>query len=305
MLSPARHPVEGVAHVILVFGSINIDLVVPVPLLPVAGETVLGGDYALLPGGKGSNQALAARRAGAAVTMAGAVGNDAFGDLALANLREEGVDLSHVRRVGQATGCAAIMVDRTGENLIAVASGANRMAAAAMVSDTLLGSETVLVCQMEVMPAENWSLIRRARAAGARIVLNLAPAAAIDPAVLFDIDILVANHGEAATLGADPDAIARRLRQVFVVTQGAAGSSAYLAGGERLDIPALAVAPVDTTGAGDTFVGVLAAGLDARLALADALRRASAAAGLACMAQGAQTAMPARAAIDAAVERLP
>src|SRR5579859_3920674 len=101
MLSPARHPVEGIAHVILVFGSINIDLVVPVPLLPVAGETVLGGDYALLPGGKGANQALAARRAGAVVTLAGAVGNDAFADLALANLRRDGVDLTHVRRVGE------------------------------------------------------------------------------------------------------------------------------------------------------------------------------------------------------------
>src|SRR5579863_10224383 len=175
MLSPARHPVEGIPQVILVFGSINIDLVVPVPLLPVPGETVLGGDYALLPGGKGANQALAACRAGASVTLAGAVGGDAFADLALVNLRRDGVDLSQVRRVEQATGLAAIMVDRTGENLIAVASGANHMAAAASVPDTLLGPAAVLVCQMEVMPAENWSLIRRARAAGARIVLNLAP----------------------------------------------------------------------------------------------------------------------------------
>src|SRR5579859_3010466 len=131
MLSPARHPVEGIAHVILVFGSINIDLVVPVPLLPVAGETVLGGDYRLLPGGKGANQALAARRAGAAVSLAGSVGDDGFAELALAALRRDGVDLSLLRSSIRPTGLAAIMVGGNGENLIAVASGANLDAASA------------------------------------------------------------------------------------------------------------------------------------------------------------------------------
>jgi ribokinase len=290
---------------ILVFGSVNIDLVVPAARLPQPGETMLGGDYALLPGGKGANQALAARRASAAVMLAGAVGNDTFADLALANLRREGVDLSQVRRVAKPTGCAAIVVDAAGENLIAVASGANREAAAAAVPNALLGPATVLVCQMEVPPAENWALIRRARAVGATIILNLAPAAPLDPAVLPDIDILVANRGEAATLGADPGAVARRLRRAFVVTHGAACSTAYLNAGGQLDTPTLPVVAVDTTGAGDTFVGVLAAGVEAGMALADALRRASAAAGLACTAQGAQTAMPDAAAIEAAAAGLP
>ena len=294
---------------ILVFGSINIDVLVPVPRLPLAGETVLGGDYALLPGGKGANQALAARRAGSAVMMAGAVGNDAVAGLALENLRRDGVDLGLVRRVERPTGCAAIMVgaegEHRGENLIAVAPGANCEAAAAGVPDSVLGPETILVCQMEVPAAENWALIRRARAAGARTVLNLAPAAPIEPALYADIDILVANEGEAASLTADPPALGRRLRQALVVTRGGAGSTAFLADGGRIDIPALAIEPVDTTGAGDTFVGVLAAGLDRHLRLPAALHQASVAAALACLAQGAQTAMPDQAAIEAAVARLP
>ena len=293
---------------ILVFGSINIDVVVPVPLLPLPGETVLGGDYALLPGGKGANQALAARRAGAAVQLAGAVGNDAFAAVALDNLSRDGVDLGFLRRVDGPTGCALIMVGsegrHRGENLIAVASGANRAATAASVPDAALGAATVLVCQMEAPPAENWALIRRASASGARTILNLAPAAPLDPALFAAIDIVVANAGEAASLAAEPAALARRLRQALVVTRGADGSTAYLADGRRIDTPVLAIEPVDTTGAGDTFVGVLAAALDQGLGLAAALRHASAAAGLACLAPGAQTAMPDVAAIAAAANRL-
>src|SRR5271168_3783845 len=132
---------------ILVFGSINVDLIVPVPNLPRPGETVLGRDYTLLPGGKGANQALAACRAGAAVKMAGAVGNDSFAERALAALDSAGVDLSLVRRVDRPTGVAAIMVGAGGENLIAVAPGANRAVAAASVPASLFGRETILVCQ--------------------------------------------------------------------------------------------------------------------------------------------------------------
>ena len=298
---------------ILVFGSINIDLLVPVPHLPTPGETVLGGDYALLPGGKGANQALAGRRAGASVAMVGAVGSDAFAGLALENLRRDGVDLDLVRRVERPTGCAAIMVgagdenrgEHRGENLIAVAPGANREAASALVPDAVLAPEVILVCQMEVPPAENWALIRRARAAGARTILNLAPAAPVDPALFAEIDILVANAGETAPLGADPAALARRLRQALVVTRGGDGSTAFLADGSLIATPALAIVPIDTTGAGDTFVGVLAAALDRQLALGAALRFASAAAGLACLARGAQSAIPDGAAIEAAAARLP
>jgi ribokinase len=290
---------------ILVFGSINIDLLVPVRELPRPGETVLGGDYTLLPGGKGANQALAARRAGASVMLAGAVGDDAFAGAALELLRRDGIDLGLLRRAPQPTGCAAIMVGANGENLIAVASGANLAAAAADVPDDLLARGTILVCQMEVRVEETSALVRRAAARGATTLLNLAPAVSIDPSLFAAIDFLVANAGEAATLGGDPAQLARRLRQALVVTRGAAGATVFLADGSRLEVPALAIEPVDTTGAGDTFVGVLAAGLHQGFALPAALRRASAAAGLTCLARGAQTAMPDAAAIEAVVARLP
>jgi ribokinase len=290
---------------LLVFGSINIDLLVPVPVLPRPGETVLGGDYRLLPGGKGANQALAACRAGASVMMAGAVGKDAFAGAALALLRRDGVDLTLVRQVDRSTGLAAIMVGGSGENLIAVASGANAAVRAESVPDDMLSAQRIVLCQMEVPAAETAGLIRRAARRGARSILNLAPAMPIEPSLFDDLDLLVANEAEAAVLGEDPAAIARRLRQAFVVTRGAAGSTAFLRDGRRLEIPVLAIDAVDTTGAGDTFVGVLAAGLDQDMALEIALRRASAAAGLACLAHGAQTAMADAAAIDAAVVQLP
>jgi len=289
---------------IVVFGSINVDLIVPVPRLPRAGETVLGGDYAVLPGGKGANQALAARRAGAKVVLAGAVGADSFAGIALDLLRGDGVDTRLVRVVEQPTGCAAIMVSSEGENTIAVAPGANASARSDQVPDELLGAGTTLVVQMEVPPCETAMLIRRLRTRGGYSLLNLAPAVPIDIALLEEIDLAVANEGEAATTGSDPEQLARRLRQGLVVTRGAAGALALLRDGIRIEVPALAIKPVDTTGAGDTFVGVLAAALDLGSPVEAALHRASAAAGLACLARGAQTAMPDEAAIAAAVGRL-
>jgi ribokinase len=288
---------------IVVFGSINIDLIVPVPRLPAPGETVLGGDYTIAPGGKGANQALAARRAGADVVMIGAVGRDGFAEIALSLLRRDGVDVSLIATSDRPTGCATITVGAAGENQIAVASCANLDAAAVQVPDRLLGPQTVLVLQREVPIAENAALIRRARARDTRIILNLAPAGDITPARLNDIDILIANESESATLG-HAASTARQLRQGLIVTRGAAGVLAILPDGQEITVPALTIEPVDTTGAGDTFAGVLAAGLDQRLALEIALRRASAAAGLVCLTIGAQPAMPDRAAIDTAATRL-
>lgn len=277
---------------ILVFGSINIDLVIPVPRLPRAGETQLGSDYALLPGGKGANQALAARRAGSEVALVGAVGRDFFAEKALALLRREKVDLRHLREVDAPTGLATIAVAPSGENVIAVASGANALLRSEDTPNELLREETILLAQMEVPFAESARLIARARERGARVLLNLAPALPIEEALLGAIDLLVANEGEASSLGPDPAAVARRLRQGLVVTRGERGALAFLAGGGRIEVPALAVEPVDTTNCGDVFVGVLAAALDAGLALASALRRASAAAGLAALLRGAQDAAP-------------
>ena len=289
---------------IVIFGSINVDLTVPVQRLPQPGETVLGGEYALLPGGKGANQALAALRAGAEVVLAGAVGDDSFAGVALDLLRREGVDTRLVQVVQQPTGCATITVSNDGENTIAVAPGANAKARSDQVPDDLLGANTTLVSQMEVPPKETALLIRRLREHGGRSVLNLAPTLPIDADLVGEIDILVANEGEAAATGLDPRRLAYRLRQGLVVTRGAAGATAILHNGITIEVPALKIEPVDTTGAGDTFVGVLAAALDLGSTLEFALRRASAAAGLACMARGAQTAMPNAMAIAAAVDRL-
>src|SRR6516164_6168277 len=226
---------------IVIFGSINIDMTVPVPRLAQPGETVLGGEYALLPGGKGANQALAALRAGAEVVLAGAVGADSFAGVALDLLRREGVDTRLVQVVQQPTGCATITVSNDGENTIAVAPGANAKARSDQVPDDLLGANTTRVSQMEVPPKETALLIRRLRARGGRSVLNLAPALPIDAGLVGEIDILVANEGEAAATGLDPRRLAYRLRQGLVVTRGAAGAAAILRNGITIEVPALKI----------------------------------------------------------------
>ena len=189
-------------------------------ILPGPGETVLGGDYALLPGGKGANQALAARRAGAEVVLAGAVGIDSFAAVALGPLRQAGIDTRLVRSVAAPTGCAAIMVSAAGENMIAVASGANASVRADQVPDALLGPGTLLVAQMEVPCEETAAVIRRVRARGGRSLVNFAPALPVGLDLLREVDFVVANQGEAAPLGADPASIAARLRRGLVVTRG-------------------------------------------------------------------------------------
>jgi ribokinase len=289
---------------IVVFGSINVDVLVPVPHLPAPGETVLGGDHVIAPGGKGANQALAAARTGAAVTLIGAVGRDPLAAIALSLLRRSGAYLTLIREVDRPTGCAIITVDPEGENQIAVASGANLLVASTQVPERLLDMKTVLVLQREVGTAENAAVIARANARGARIVLSLAPAGPIEPARLDELDFLIANESEAAQFSDDLAGLARQLRQGLIVTRGAAGATALLRDGSSIAVPALSIDPVDTTGAGDTFAGVFAAGIERRLPIDLAMRRASAAAGLACLAVGAQAAMPDRAAIDAAVEKL-
>ena len=299
---------------ILVFGSLNIDLVVRVKSLPAPGETVLGPSYDVVAGGKGANQALAAARADAAVAMVGAVGKDAFGEIALAELGVAGVDLAGVARKGPRTGAAFITVDRKGENEIVVASGANLKARQSQVPDAALGPETLVVLQMEVPVRENWALARRARARGARVLLNAAPAQPLPAEALTSLDWLVANEIEiAAIAGAaghgheDPRAAGAALAAAtgiaVVVTLGSQGAVAY-AGGEAWEIGALPVAPVDSTAAGDAFVGTIAAALDAGAALPAALRRASVAGALACLVGGAQPSLPSRAAVDARLKQL-
>ncbi|HZB93235.1 MAG TPA: ribokinase [Stellaceae bacterium] len=288
--------------VIVVFGSINIDLIIAAPRLPEPGETVIGERYRLAPGGKGANQALAAKRAGARVTLVGAVGRDAFAEAALALLRADGVELALHESAERPTGCAAITVAENGENLITVAAGANRLARAEMVSDGLLSPDTTLLLQMEVPPQEVALLAERAKQRGCRVVLNLAPAEPPAEALLRQLDLLVVNEAEARSLERAPAALAAAFGLVLVVTRGARGAVAFLPQGGEIAVPALPIEPVDTTGAGDCFTGVLAAGLAEGCALPEALQRASIAAGLACRIPGAQPSLPTRSAIDAAAE---
>jgi ribokinase len=292
--------------VILVFGSLNVDLIVPVPRLPVVGETVLGESYQIAAGGKGANQALAARRAGAEVRMVGAVGRDAFASIALHDLAEAGVDIQAVARVDAPTGAALIGVDEAGQNQIIVASGANRHARAEQVEERWLRPPGSLLLQMEVPEAENWALLRRARAAGLSTLLNVAPAHPLPASLLPSIDWLIVNEVEvlaiAAAAGqraADARAAGERLASAgtsTLVTLGAAGAIAFVKG-STWEIDALPVRPVDTTGAGDAFVGAFAAALDSGLRLPQAMAWASAAGGLACTMAGAQPSLPMRAAI--------
>jgi ribokinase len=299
--------------VLLVFGSINVDLLFKVEALPRPRGTVLCPGYELAPGGKGANQATAAARAGAAVRMIGHVGEDGFGRFARDAMTAAGVDCAGVSISDKATGIAAIGVDRAGENQIMVASGANLDTRAEQIEDAELAPGVTLLCQNEVRPEATFALLGRARAQGARTILNLAPAGAVPPWVLDDLDVLVVNQIEAemAVAGGahrDPAALARDLATrhalICVVTLGAAGALAIGPGlGHRL--AALPVEPVDTTGAGDAFTGVLAAALDQGHPLPAALARASVAAGLACTRIGAQTSQPTAAEIAARLGDLP
>jgi ribokinase len=178
---------------VIVFGSINLDLIFRLPSIPRPGETVLGPSTRIEPGGKGANQAVAAARDGAMVVMAGSVGRDALADGALILLRAAAVNLDRVQAVEVSTGCAAIAVDPAGNNAIAVGSGANLSTLQSQIEDALLDSAATLVVQMEVPAAETAALIGRAKAAGARVVLNLAPAAALPKEALRAVDILVIN----------------------------------------------------------------------------------------------------------------
>jgi ribokinase len=297
--------------VIVVFGSVNVDFVTRVQHVPRPGETVLGPDYAVLPGGKGANQALAAARAGARVVFVGAVGDDPFADIGLRGLAQGGVDLSRVARVGQPTGAAFISVDDAGENAIVVASGANRAADASALDGLAFGPGDTLLVQGELSETPTLAAARWAREQGGRVVLNMAPAGGTSRALIGAADILIVNEEEARVVahrlglsGDDPDETARMIDAdcgiVCVVTLGSRGVIGWH-GGVRRAIPALEIRVVDTTGAGDAFCGAFVAALDSGFGFSGALRRGVAAGGLACMQPGAQTGLPDRAAITAAV----
>lgn len=301
---------------IVVFGSVNIDIEMRVDRVPHPGETLLSSDYMMTPGGKGANQALAASRAGDEVRLIGMVGNDNFGTFALDLLREQGVDVSGVAHAqDEHTGCATIWVDDSGENSIVVGAGANLSARAEQVPDSVLDKNTVLLMQMEVQPAQNWRLIERAKARGARILLNVAPAGMVPDDVLKAVDLLVVNEHEGQTVAREvgldveqttrvPRALAARYGLTCVLTLGGAGLLCFGPDG-GWSVPGLPISPIDTTAAGDAFVGNLAAALDMGMKIDEALRWASVGAGLSCTREGAQAAMPHREDVEANLSKLP
>ncbi|MEA2384958.1 MAG: ribokinase [Solirubrobacteraceae bacterium] len=259
---------------VLVVGSVNVDLVVTLERLPAPGETVIGGRFARGGGGKGANQAVAAARAGAQVRFVGAVGADDFGAGALAELEQEDIDTSGIARLeDEPTGVALIAVDREGRNQIAVASGANARVDAAMAR-AAAGLEPGEVCLLgfEVPDSAVVAAARAAAAAGARIVLNPAPARELPEALSGLGVVLTPNADEAEAMGG-ATALAARTGAPVIVTRGADGA-VLLDGGAETELPAPEVEAVDTTGAGDVFNGVLAAGLASGLDLADAAGRA-------------------------------
>ena len=297
---------------ITVFGSTGLDQIGTVPRLPGPGETVLGGVFATAPGGKGCNQARAARRAGSDVKHVGTVGTDLFAAEATALLRAGGVDLSDLKTAPGATAVAMIFVDINGENCIAVLPGANASITPAD-ADAALGSlpkGSIVMLQQEITQAATERALDIARANGLVSILNTAPYLETTPALAPKASILVANETEFELLSGrginELDAAmtewAQRHNQTVIVTLGGDGAKATV-DGKLIHVPAMPIKPVDTVGAGDTFCGYLAAGLDAGLDLETAMKRAAVAASLACLKPGAQPAIPLAAEVDAAIAK--
>lgn len=289
---------------VVVVGSANLDIVVPVPHHPVTGETVMGGDHALVPGGKGGNQAVAASRQGAAVTFVGRVGSDDAGATLRASLEASGVDTTYLAvDAGAPSGIALIGVDADGDNAIVVSPGANAHVSSSDVdgASAVLADAAVVLLQLEI-PAE--TVTDAALAAGGTVVLNPAPAPSAPgalPAGLVDrVDVLVPNAIELAQLtGSEPSdniddltVAARGLGvETVVVTRGADGAI-VITTDDAIEVPAPTITPVDTTGAGDSFCGTLAAALARGATVVEAAHEAVHAGSIAATRSGAQPSMP-------------
>lgn len=297
---------------VVVLGSANADLVLDVRRLPLPGETLMATGRRAAPGGKGANQAVAVARDGRACSMLASVGRDADGDLLLAALADAGVATALVRRTDTATGLAVILVDDSGQNSIVVAAGAN--AELTVLTDPerqLLTGAAVLLCQLEVPVDTVVEALAVARRGAVLTVLNAAPSSALPDRIWPDLDVLVVNEHEASDLAGvelDPGARAHdpfhsaelllaRVPQV-VVTLGAEGVAYAARDGRREHMAAPRVPVVDTTGAGDTFCGVLAAALAGGADVRAALRRAVTAAALSVQASGALPSIPTAADTD-------
>lgn len=302
---------DGYFHMITVLGSINMDLIATTARLPKPGETVAGSGFSTAAGGKGANQALAARRAGAPVRMAGAVGSDSFAEGALALLKEAGTDLSLTRTVDAPTGTAHIIVGGDGENVIVVVASANATVGesdAVAAVERMSAGDTLMV-QLEIPAASVEKALADARRRNIRSVINIAPLTADAARLGRMADIVIANEtefellaGRSGIAGGEREEAMKALHsetgQTVIVTLGAEGVVA-IHEGEVHHAKGLMIEPVDTVGAGDTFCGYLAAGIDAGLSFPEALRRAAVAGSLACLKPGAQPSIPLAAEVTA------
>ena len=286
---------------ILVAGSANLDFVVRAQHIPAPGETVLGQSFRTYPGGKGANQAVACAKAGQTTThMLLALGDDAFAKPLLESLRTAGVELKQAPAQNQPTGCAFICVADSAENAITVAPGANLCLLPEHLPE--LSEFSHLLMQLEIPLTTVLAYAQAAHAQGVKVVLNAAPAQALPPDLLAAVDVLIVNEGELAALVPYPVSLITNLAQVavpcVVVTLGARGCVARL-GNNFFVQPAFPVDAMDTTGAGDTFCGVLTAALSRGDTITEAMRQASAAGALACTLAGAQSSIPSANAVAA------
>lgn len=293
---------------IVVVGSLNMDLVVRVPRMPEPGETILGSDFQTVPGGKGANQAVAAARMGASVTMMGCVGDDSFGKTLVSNLETEGIDTSNIKVIPQAaSGIAMITLDEGGQNSIVVASGANMLLTPEDVRSAWdsLKNVDVVVMPLEVPLACIHEATNLAKESGAQVVLNPAPAQPLPEELLRNVDVLVPNETETGLLsGMDVDTMqqAERAAQhlmregvgAVVLTLGSRGALLVDAHAQSKILEAHSVNVVDTTAAGDAFVATLSVGISEGVGLERAAKMASAAGALAVTRMGAQPSMPTR-----------
>lgn len=295
---------------IFVAGSANLDFVVRAPHIPAPGETVLGSDFKTYPGGKGANQAIACARAGGIDTeMVLALGEDAFAAIIESSLQAAGVRMHTVRVTDHPTGTAFICVSDDAENAITVAPGANGCLRESHLPS--LKDASHLLLQLEIPIATVTAYARRAREQGVAVVLNAAPAQVLPPELLSLINVLVVNERELAgiagvaftSVGIAANLMALNVPAI-VVTLGAQGCVARI-DGKLFTQPGYRIDPIDTTAAGDTFCGALAAALARRLDTQEALRQASAASALACTRPGAQESIPAAADVHAFLRTAP
>ncbi|MFF3627470.1 ribokinase [Streptomyces sp. NPDC002164] len=291
---------------IAVLGSTNMDLVVYVARAPRRGETVTGREFRTIPGGKGANQAVAAARAGGDVTMIGAVGDDTYGTLLRSGLEHAGVDTDLLHTAEGPSGTAHIVVDDLGGNSIVVIPGANGTVTALGHGETAaIAATELLLLQLELPLSVVTDGARVARAHGVRTLLTPSPVRPLPSELLDCVDLLIPNEHEASALTGvtDPHAAAQillgRVPEV-VVTLGAKGCLYAARDGEPVVLPAPEVTVVDTTGAGDTFVGTLAVALGERRPVSEALAWATSAAALCVQRPGSSVSMPYRSEIDAA-----